>query len=90
MCRKCRSGFFLEWQSVDKKFQKNTRSDIKIQNIENIESTESIKSIESTEIIENIESISGTGYGMYIISNLVIAYSKIFQRRPIHTDWQQK
>ena len=39
---------------LHKKFQKNTRSDVKIQNICSIES---IKSIESTRNIESIESI---------------------------------
>ena len=58
MCRKCRSGFFLGWQSVNKKFQNNTRSDIKVQNIESIGSIESIESIEGIEGIESIESIS--------------------------------
>ena len=50
-----------KWHGNIKKFQKNTRSDIKIQNIGSIESIESIKSVEGIENIENIESIERIG-----------------------------
>ena len=42
----------------NQKFQKNTRSDIKIQNIERIERIESIESIESVTIFLNLKSLS--------------------------------
>ena len=43
------------WEEEGQKFQKNTRSDIKIQNMGNIESIESIGNIESIGSITTLQ-----------------------------------
>ena len=79
--------FFLLEQSK-KKFQKNTRSDIKIQNIESIESTDGIESIEciSIESIKSIEWIESIAVFQYNKYDFTVLWDHISKALDINTD----
>ena len=56
-------GMYFTWNHT-KKFQKNTRSDVRIQNIESIKSIESI--IGSVTIFQNYKSLGSRVYNLTI------------------------
>ena len=66
-----------EW--LDEKFKKNTRYDIKIQNIGSISSIGSIENIECIEIIESIESNESIIESIGIIGSIIILYLELYK-----------